>query len=176
MTEKECREQPKPDWWNPENWKNEDGTEMTSMEMEAWTQPKNPECERYYTDLLIKAQNDGKKFWCREVQVKALVATIDWFSGLTFSSSAARLKLEFKLGRYRRRMKRLVRHLCPTAVGIHKAGWCGKNYRSDHKSHSSNYSKSKRLASASKTLLLDRLKLGVHLAQGSWKCAQQDKL
>jgi hypothetical protein len=98
MTEKECREQPKPDWWNPENWKNEDGTEMTSMEMEAWTQPKNPECERYYTDLLIKAQNDGKKFWCREVQVKALVATIDWFSGLTSSSSAARWKPENQTG------------------------------------------------------------------------------
>jgi hypothetical protein len=98
MTEKECREQPKPDWWNAENWKNEDGTEMTSMEMEAWTQPKNPECKRYYTDLLIKAQNDGKKFWCREVQVKALVATIDWFSGLTSSSSAARWKHEKQTG------------------------------------------------------------------------------
>jgi hypothetical protein len=98
MTEKECREQPKPDWWNAENWKYPDGTEITAMEMEAWTHPKNPECDRYYTDLLIKAQNDGEEFWCRKVQVKALVATIDWFSGLTSSSSAARGKPENQTG------------------------------------------------------------------------------
>ena len=83
MTEKECRKQPKPDWWNAENWKYPDGTDITAMEMEAWTQPKDPECRKYYTDLLVRAQNDGKEFWCRNVQVKALVATIDWFSGLT---------------------------------------------------------------------------------------------